>query len=171
MLSLISIFAISLAFAMAFSQPTSFANSPILAARESYLRESFSGDDSDRAKQENATVSFLTPHTEVVEGRDAQLRCEVELVEADEPFHVVEWLFVTSAVTPDSKTEVKKPVIARNGENVPVGDSVEVPGGYRAFLRTRWDTVNDLNVEEHYLDLEPALLEHQGMYICQVSLK
>ena len=138
-----------------------------MAARPSYT--DYWRESSNSAPRDNASIAFITPHSEVVEGEDFALRCDVELVEADEVFHAVEWAFVPS--TADGEAKAPLPVLARDGDLVHKrGDAARI-AGLRAQVRTRWDTVNELNVEEQYLNLEPASAEHQGMYICQVMLK
>ncbi len=129
----------------------------------------------------------MTPHSEVWEGTDVELRCVVALEEEDTP-HVVEWLFVPAAdeeeeESRDRRRTYQSDVAARGGGDgrvVPLvaGETVLVSaddgdfgGGERlgASVRRRWDAVEDANLEEHFLRIRRVSPEDQGLYICQVK--
>eukprot|EP00095_Tigriopus_kingsejongensis_P012318 maker-scaffold1875_size25882-snap-gene-0.6 protein:Tk12318 transcript:maker-scaffold1875_size25882-snap-gene-0.6-mRNA-1 annotation:"hypothetical protein CAPTEDRAFT_151799" len=111
----------------------------------------------------NASITFFTPHAEILEGSKFEFKCQIEMLELEAAPHEVEIIFV-----PSSADEVHR--IAANGHLDPT-DRGSSPPRLNMVTRRRWDAIKDVNVEEHYLTIEPLLPEDQGMYVCQIKAK
>jgi hypothetical protein len=102
-------------------------------------------------------IDFFTHHLKVLEGKDLRLRCKVVI--ADEREVEVEWLFVGT-----SKSQ-------KTAEIVAVGEDVKLRNreGVSVRIRRSYDTIEDINVEEHFLHIKHTQLSDKGTYACQVS--
>lgn len=111
----------------------------------------------------NASITFFTSHAEILEGSKFQFKCQIQMLELEAPTHAVELIFV-----PASEDEVRRLAV---DDRLDQGLSSKMRKRMHMVTRRRWDAIEDVNVEEHYLTIDPLILEDQGMYVCQVSWK
>ncbi|TRY70067.1 hypothetical protein TCAL_15027 [Tigriopus californicus] len=109
----------------------------------------------------NASITFFTSHAEILEGSKFQFKCQIQMLELDAPIHAVELIFV-----PASEDKVRRLAV---DDRLDQGLSSAMRKRMRMVTRRRWDAIEDVNIEEHYLTIDPLILEDQGMYVCQVE--
>ncbi|XP_059090457.1 hemicentin-2-like [Tigriopus californicus] len=109
----------------------------------------------------NASITFFTSHAEILEGSKFQFKCQIQMLELDAPIHAVELIFV-----PASEDKVRRLAV---DDRLDQGLSSAMRKRMRMVTRRRWDAIEDVNIEEHYLTIDPLILEDQGMYVCQIK--
>ena len=128
----------------------------ILRRRRSPDKDGFSSSSS--SGRHGISIEWLTPHSEIWEGSDAELRCVVSLVDEEAP-HDVEWLLVPAADDDDEGGSRERKRKAPS-EVVPLasGGNVLLDGeaGSRlgVSMRKHWDAVEETNLEEHFLRIK-----------------
>lgn len=110
----------------------------------------------------NASITFFTSHAEILEGSKFQFKCQIQMLELEAPTHAVELIFV-----PASEDEVRRLAV---DDRLDQGLSSKMRKRMHMVTRRRWDAIEDVNVEEHYLTIDPLILEDQGMYVCQIKV-
>jgi len=131
----------------------------------------------------NVSVDFMTPHAEIYQGENVELKCVVTITEETLPKDIV-WMFFPSpeydndeedqtddAGRGDHGSPDEILVVASDGKIAPDLAEDQFDGGSRVSVKVRqsFNFVNSDLTEEQILKVTKLQLVDQGMYMCQVK--